>query len=368
MLLNHNIPMKLFPTNKAKHVGQSPGSLLYIGERRDDPVGLTVMNYNADALEEKTLTNIEETLAYKNTPTVTWINVDGLHDVGLIQSIGEHYGIHALVLEDILNTQHRPKLEEHEGYLFVTLKMLRFDEANFHVISEQVSFLLGENFLISFQERPGDVLDPVCARLRGSKKRIHNAGSDYLLYALIDAIVDHYYLVLEGLGEQIETLEDTILEQPHDHALQQIHLYRKELVGVRHAVWPLREVIDAFSRRDLSLIRESTSIYIKDVYDHVLQIWDSVENLREMLAGLVDAQRSSVDAKTNEVMRLLTIIATIFIPLTFVAGIYGMNFNPETSPWNMPELNWTWGYPAVWGLMVAVTIGMVVYFKKKGWF
>ncbi len=360
--------MRLFPKKKAHTIGTSPGSLIFTGVRHLDDPHISIIDYASNNTDEKRMTSVTEAFPYRDKPSVSWINVDGLHDVELIGQLGEFFSIHSLVLEDILNTQHRPKFEDHETYIFLTLKMLHFDVEKRIVQAEQISFVLGQNYLLSFQERTGDVFESVRTRIREHRKRLHNSKADYLLYCLIDAIVDHYYLVLEQIGETIEQLEDEAITNPTEEILSSIQTIKHDLVALRQAVWPLREVINDLLHEDASLLEQSTLLYLRDVYDHVIQVMDTLDGFRDMVAGLFDLYRSAMDQKSNDVMKLLTIIATIFIPLTFIAGIYGMNFNPEVSPWNMPELNWVWGYPAVWGVMVAMTIGMVFYFKRKGWF
>lgn len=359
--------MKLFPTNKGQHIGQSPGTVTFSGTPKVDKVRLSVTDYDLKSLDAKLLDSVEDAFPYRDKPTVSWINVDGLHDDQILNALSSHYGVHPLILEDICNVQHRPKLEEQDGLLFVTLKMLTCQEDQSRMHAEQVSFVLGKQYLLSFQERSGDVFEPVRKRIEGGKRRIHNSGSDYLMYALIDTVVDHYYVVLETLGERLEALEDALIAETSEELLRDIQNTKKDLSLFRQSVWPLRQVISDLIDEEWELIRPETQPFWRDVYDHVLQVMDAVDALKEMSNGLIDLYRSTLDQKSNDIMKLLTLVATIFIPLTFVAGIYGMNFDPEASPWNMPELSWPFGYPLVWGVMIVVGLMMVWYFKRKKW-
>jgi magnesium transporter len=302
-----------------------------------------------------------ECLSEKDFKGVCWVNVCGIHDIHTIESIGNNFNIHPLVQEDILNTFHRPKFEESEEYLFLVIKMLVYDPGSKGVISEQVSFVLGPNFLVTFQEQEGDVFNPVRERLRKALGRVRKMGPDYLLYALMDAVVDNYFLVLEAIGEDLEILEDQLLENPTPGVLQTVHKLKREMIFLRKAIWPLREVLNGLQKTVSKLVKNNTKMYLRDIYDHTIQVIETVETYRDMVAGLQDLYLSSVSNKMNEVMKVLTIIATIFIPLTFIAGIYGMNFE------FMPELKWKNGYFITWGIMAVVTLGMVFYFKRKKW-
>ncbi len=351
-------------SNKA---GLPPGTLVHIGERKAESVRITVIDYDEKRLEEKQVAAVEECFPFKSTPTVTWVNIDGIHDVEIIEKIGREFDLHPLILEDILNTSQRPKMEDLETYIFVVLRMLSFDDKKGRVESEQVSVILGRNFVISFQERVGDVFEIIRERIRSAKGRIRKGGADYLAYTLLDAIIDSYFGILEKFGERIEGMEEELVKNPTEKTLGQIHSMKREMINLRKGVWPLREVVGGLERSESDLIAESTGVFLRDAYDHTIQVIDAVETLRDMVAGMLDIYLSSVSNRMNEVMKVLTIIATIFIPLTFIAGIYGMNFNPEKSPWNMPELNWYWGYPAIIVVMLLVTGGMVIYFGRKKW-
>jgi magnesium transporter len=346
---------------QAKRAGLPPGTLVYVGEKKIEKVQIHYIDYDEQKLQEKQVSNIEECFPFKATPTVTWINIDGLHDVNIIEKIGTHFDLHPLTLEDILHTGQRPKFEDLDSYLFVVLMMLRFDEESQTVLSEQVSLVLGSNFVISFQENIGDVFEQIRNRIRNAKGRIRKMGADYLMYALLDAIVDNYFGILEKLGEKIESLEEELVGDPSERTLQQIHRLKREMVFLRKSVWPLRELINGLERSESALIEESTGVYLRDVYDHTIQVIDTVESFRDMVSGMLDIYLSSISNRMNAVMKVLTIIATIFIPLTFVAGIYGMNFV------HMPELKWRYGYAAAWLIMLVVAGLMILYFKRKKW-
>ena len=346
---------------QAKRAGLPPGTLVYVGEKKIEKVQIHYIDYDEQKFQEKQVSNIEECFPFKATPTVTWINIDGLHDVSIIEKIGKHFDLHPLTLEDILHTGQRPKFEDLESYLFVVLMMLRFDDDSQTVLSEQVSLVLGSSFVISFQENIGDVFEQIRDRIRNAKGRIRKMGADYLMYALLDAVVDNYFGILEKLGEKIEVLEEKLVSDPNERMLQQIHRLKREMIYLRKSVWPLRELISGLERSESALIEETTGVYLRDVYDHTIQVIDTVESFRDMVSGMLDIYLSSISNRMNAVMKVLTIIATLFIPLTFVAGIYGMNFD------HMPELKWRYGYAAVWGIMLVVAGWMILYFKRKKW-
>jgi len=346
---------------RSAKIGLPPGTLIHIGERKTEKVRINILDYDEAQFEEEEAKTIEESFPFKDKPTVTWIDIEGIHQVEIIEKLGSHFGLHPLLLEDILNTDQRPKMEDYGDYIFIVLKMLYLGEANNEIEAEQVSLILGSNFVISFQEREGDVFDPVRDRIRNAKGRIRKAGADYLAYTLLDAIVDNYFIILESLGETIEETEEQLATNPNPETLQLIHALKKEMIFLRKSIWPLREVISGLERCESSLIHESTGAYLRDVYDHTIQIIDTVESFRDMISGMLDIYLSSISNKMNEVMKVLTIFASIFIPLTFVAGVYGMNFS------FMPELKWQWGYFGILGVMALVGISLVVYFKRRKW-
>ena len=348
-------------TIRVKKPGLPPGSLVFSGEQKVDRVRIQVIDYDDETCVEEELDSVEKAFRLKDSPTVSWINVVGLHDVDIIQKIGSHFNVHPLALEDILNVDQRPKLEEFDDQIVIVLKMISYDKASNEIVKEHVSLIVGNRYVISFQERPGDVFDLIRNRLRSHKGRIRSMGSDYLAYSLIDAIVDHYFIVLEDLGEEIEALEDEVLTDPSTETVQKLHRMKRRLLYLRKSIWPLRELIDSLERDDSELIQKTTLPYLRDVYDHTIQIIDFLETMRDVNSGLYDTYLSNISNRMNEVMKVLTIIATIFIPLTFIAGIYGMNFE------YMPELSWRGAYFTVWGLMVLIFIGMIIYFRRKKW-
>ncbi len=344
----------------SKTIGLSPGTPIHIGEKRGGEVRITVIDYDEKQVTEKVVDTPESCLAFRDKPTITWINIDGIHEVDTIEKIGNLFGLHPLIIEDIVNTGQRPKMEDFEDHIFVVLKMLSYDDEA-EIKAEQVSLIIGHGFVISFQERQGDVFESIRERIRSGKGRIRKMGADYLAYVLIDAIVDHYFLILEKLGERIESMEDELVSNPTPEVLQKIHTMKRDMIFLRRSVWPLRELISGLERTESPLIKKGTEIFLRDVYDHTIQVMDTIESFRDMVSGMLDTYLSSISNRMNEVMKVLTIIATIFIPLTFIAGIYGMNFQ------FMPELAYRWAYPAVWGIMLVVAGAMVVYFKRKRW-
>ncbi len=353
--------MPRFIKKSSRKAGLSPGSLVHIGDKKIETTKITLMNYDPENLLEKQLPAIEASFPHRDTPPVSWINVDGLHEIDVIEKIGVHFGIHPLVLEDIVNTGQRTKAEEFENYIYIVLKMLVFDDSADHITAEQVSLILGPHFLLSFQEKEGDVFDFVRERIRKARGRIRKSGCDYLAYALMDAVVDQYFAILEKLGDKIELLEDQLLENPTSRMLEDIHHLKREMIFLRKQVWPLREVLNSLIKDPSELIQETTHIFLRDVYDHTIQVIDTIESFRDVLSGLSDLYLSTVSNRMNEVMKVLTIIATIFIPLTFIAGIYGMNFE------YMPELKWPWAYPALWLLLITIFVLMIAWFKRKKW-
>jgi len=349
--------------------GLPPGSLVHIGEKKQEKTQITILDYDEQDFQEKVTEKIDECFLFKDKPSVTWINVDGVHNPEILEKLGDCYGFHPLVLEDILNTDQRPKFEDYTDYLYIVLRMLYYHEGTGGITTEQVSFIVGPNFVISFQEGlEGDVFSPVRERIRNNKSRLRKMGADYLVYSLIDAIVDNYFSILEKFGERIELLEEKLITNPTQQTLHEIHFLKREMILLRKSVWPLREVVGQLQRGDSSLVRKATRLYLRDLYDHTVAVVDTLENEREVIAGMIDIYLSSVSNRLNEVMKVLTIIATIFIPLTFIVGVYGMNFDPDTSPLNMPELRWYWGYPAIMLVMTAIGAVMLSYFKRKKWF
>ena len=351
--------MKSVRQKISKKTGLSPGSLVHVGMEYAEKTKITLIRYNESIFEEKAITSISDLLHEKNNEGIVWINVDGL-DTKFIEDIGGIYDLHPLILEDILNAEQRPKTEDFGKYIYIVLKNFH-NQDNINSPSEQVSIILGKNFILSFTEKETSLFEQIRERLRGNKGRIRKVGPDNLLHALIDNIVDNYFFVLEELEERIEYLEDDLVVQTSPVNLQAIHNFKKELIVLRKSLWPLREAISTLERTDSELISAATHIYFKDIFDHIIAIIDTVETYREMLSGMLDIYLSTVSYRLNEVMKVLTIIATIFMPLTFLAGLYGMNFK------YMPELEWRFGYFGVLGVMLGIALLMLKYFKNKKW-
>lgn len=354
--------------SSSQKAGLPPGSSVYVGEQKVDRVSITILDYDREAVRHSSPASLEECFSHKDSPTRSWINVDGLHDTETISRIGAGFGLHPLIIEDVLNTTQRPKIDVHDDYVYLVVRMHSYDGAKMEVTTEQVSIIFGDSFLLTFQERPGDIFDSVRERIRTGRGKIRKMGHDYLAYCLLDAIVDSYFSVLEKVGEELELLEESLLVAPTPEILHRIHFLKREMILMRKAVWPLRDVISSLQRQEVPLVSAEIMVYLRDLYDHTIQVIDTVETFRDMLSGMVEIYLSSISNRMNEVMKVLTIFAAIFIPLTLIAGIYGMNFNTNKSPFNMPELDWYLGYPFALGLMVAIGLIMVVVFKKKGWF
>ncbi len=353
--------MPRFIKKTSKKAGLPPGALVHIGERKQETTLVTVMDYDGERLDEATPEDVEAVFPLRDEPATSWINVDGVHDLKVIEKLGQHFLIHPLTLEDTVNTAQRPKLEEFDNYLYMVLKMLTWDDDAGRVRAEQVSLLLGHHFLISFQEAEGDVFAPVRTRIRQGRGRLRRSGGDYLAYALIDSVVDHYFIVLEHLGAKIEELETRLYAGGGDDPLAAIFKLKQEMIYLRRQIGPLREPLNRLQKSESALVQEKHRIFFADVYDHLLQALEVAESLRDVLSGLQDLYISMTGQRMNEIMKVLTIIATIFIPITFVAGIYGMNFEV------MPELKWRWGYFAVWGVFAAISATMLFYFKRRKW-
>jgi magnesium transporter len=348
--------------SKAKKTGMPPGSLIHTGDRMIESVKITQMVYNPDRLEEKIVPGIEEGDVGADNSVVTWFHVDGLHDITPLERIGSLFKIHPLALEDILHTDQRPKVDDYGTYVLVVLRALSLsDGMPEELTSEQISIIFGSHFIISFTEKESAYLDSIRERIRSGQGRIRQSGVDYLAYRILDGIVDQYFVILERLGEKIEMAEEKLIARPMLETLHAIQHLKREMLFLRKSVWPLREAISYLERQESPLISDMTIPYLRDIYDHTIQVIDTVETYRDMLSSMLDVYLSSNSNRLNEVMKVLTIIATIFMPLTFLAGVYGMNFQ------YMPELHWHWGYFGVWGLMIVIAIAMLLYFRKKKW-
>jgi magnesium transporter len=346
---------------RSAKTGLPPGTLIHIGEAAEGSATMILMDFTPDQVEERALTDPGEIAALLDTETVSWIDVCGVHDVDAVARIGSVLRIHPLVLEDIVNTRQRPKAEVYDGHLFVVLQMIRYVREASRLETEQVSLILGPRYVVTFQERPGDVFDAVRQRIRSGKGRVRRQGADYLAYCLLDVVVDHYFHVLEALEDELEALEPTLLSRPGPETLETIHELKRALVTLRKGVWPLRELLNTLERGESDLVTPTTRPYLRDVYDHSVQVIDTVESFRDVLAGYLDIYLTSASNRLNEIMKVLTIVATVFIPLTFLVGVYGMNFE------HMPELGWRWAYPAVWAFMIGIAGAMLYMFRRKGW-
>jgi magnesium transporter len=348
--------------------GTAPGTLRAPEVRRVEEVSIQVMEYGPDGMEEWSASSLEEALAPRAGRAVTWIDVVGIHDVGLLRGLGDRFGLHDLSLEDVLNTGQRPKLEPYDDHLFLVMRHIHARTGGRPGLeSEQISLFVGEGFLITVQEIPGDVFEPIRERIRHGKGRIRRCGSDYLAYAVLDSLVDNFFPVLEELGERLESFEEEVIDDPDQGTVAGIHAAKKDLLTLRRAAWPGREVVAAVERLESPLIASETRIFLRDCYDHAVQVLDIIETYRDLATGLLDLYMSTVSNRMNEVMKVLTVLASIFIPLTFLAGIYGMNFDPDASRWNMPELEWAYGYPAFWVATIVLAGCLLIYFKRKGW-
>jgi magnesium transporter len=325
---------------------------------------LHILSYDAKKYEETEVTTVDECLKYIKARKTAWININGLENGELLEELASKFNLHPLVREDIAHTRQRPKMDDYDDYLYIVVRMISYNEKSDRLNSEQISMILGRNYVISIQEKEGDLFDKVRERIRKGKGRIRRMGADFLAYSLLDMIVDNYFVILEKLGEKIEKMEDAVVRDPSPRMLQRIRHLRREMLILRKSVWPLRELLLSLERESASkdaLVSKETAVYLRDVYDHTIQVIDTTETYRDTVSGMVDIYLSSLSHRLNEVMKVLTIIGTIFIPLTFITGVYGMNF------WHMPELESPMGYPAALALMLAIALGMLLYFRKKKW-
>ena len=346
---------------RASQVGLPPGTAVYVGERKPEKTWIWALDYDKRKYLAKELEEVEECVKYKESPAMTWIRVVGLHQADILERLGSCLGFHPLVVEDILNTTQRPKIEDYGEYLFIVTKNVSYDEETLEVIAKQISIVLGSNFVVSLQETEEAIFEPILERIRNKRGRIRQMRSDYLAYALLDAIVDNYFSVIEKFSSKIELLEDELVEDPTQETLNEIHRLKRDMIVLRRSIWPIRELISHLDRGQFRLINENTRIYIRDLYDHTIQVMETVETYRDMLSGMLDIYLSSVSNRMNEVMKVLTVITTIFIPLSLIAGIYGMNFQ------FMPELGIPWSYPIVIIVMIIIGVLMIAMFRKKKW-
>ena len=348
-------------TSEHDRAGMMPGSIVYTGTKKVETVTISVFRYNERECLEERAVSLARALELHDETSVTWINIDGLHDTDLIQSVGEHFGLHPLVLEDIVTTGQRPKIETYPDYLYISLRMLEQKSSKAGFVNDQLSLVLAPNLVLTFQEYPGDVFDPVRERIRNKVGRIRRLGADYLAYALVDMLVDTYFVILEEYSEVAEVLEDELLADPSPAALQKVTSLKRELLFLRKAVWPLRELLSSLQRDESVLISAEVQTFLRDVYDHAIQVIDTVETLRDILSGLHDFYLSSVSFRMNEVMQVLTIVGAIFIPLSFLAGVFGMNFD------EMAGLHWRYGYPMFWLITIVIVSGQIWFFRSRKW-
>lgn len=346
----------------------SPGSAVFTGDKKVDEIVITIFNYDEHKFEEKKIESVDELKQLKEKAKTLWVNIAGLHDVNLIEKVCEIFGVHSLVIEDILNVNHSPKIEEHDNFLFLVLKMIDFDKVKHEFNIEQISIVLGKNYVITFQENTGDVFNVIRERIRTAKGRIRKTSADYLMYRLLDSIVDNYFITLEFVDDKIEFVEEKLLEATEDSYLKEIHNLRKDILKLRRAVYPMRDMTYFLQRGENPLIQKSTIMFTRDLHDHIANNIETIENYREIINGVLEVHLTKASHRMNQVIKLLTMISTIFIPLTFIVGIYGMNFNTQVSIFNMPELNWKFGYLFVMLIMIAIAGSLVIFFKRKKWF
>ncbi len=349
--------------HRARKRGLPPGSLVYVGKRAQE-VGqpqIQVMTFGPETLHERTVQTAAETLPLPAEPLTTWINVDGLNQTQVLGSFGEAFHLNPLLLEDILNTEQRPKYEQIEDLSYFILKIFHFDKAQEEISTEQVSLVVGPNFLISFMEERGDEFEPIRERLRSGSKRLRGSGPGYLAYSLLDIIVDSYFEVLENIGSRLEEIEDSLTENKPPNILQNVHRLKRELIFLRKHIWPVREVISNLQHGDMEPFNQQVQLHLRDLYDHTIQVMDTLESYRDLLGGIQDLYLSVLSYRMNDVMKVLTVMSTIFIPLTFIVGVYGMNFK------YMPELDQPLGYPLTWLAMILIAVGLLFYFRHKRW-
>lgn len=342
-------------------IGKAPGELVHIGDIKTAEPLVTLIEYNADDYRETCFKSLQQGKEHQPELDTLWLNVHGLQDIAILEEIGQRFKLHPLVLEDILNTDQRPKVEDYGDYIFIVARFFDYDPQTLQLSSDQISLVVGRNFVLSFQERPTGKFQALRERLRANKGVIRRNGADYLCYSLLDAIVDHYFVVLERLSEQTETLENQLLAKPQAKALADIHTLKTDTMIIRRALWPLREELNMLQHGEASLFRQETLVYIRDVYDHTVHVIESVEMIRDLIGGMLDIYMSAMSNRLNQQMRVLTVITTIFMPLTLISSIYGMNFK------HMPELEWHWGYYAVLGLMAAIAAVMGTIFWRRRW-
>lgn len=354
--------MRIPVRKSAKKAGAPPGTIMHLGEHRTYRVKITQANYDENNYFEKQDISLAE--LFKPTPryNVEWVNFDGIHDVDMIERIGTHYSINMLVLEDIVNSSQRPKFEDYDDYVYIVLRLLTHDETKNETESEQVSIILNHERILTFQEKESDDFESIRDRIKRKKGKLHKMGPDFLCYSIIDYIIDNYFIVLEKIGERIDLLEEEVLGDTEENTIQKLHSLKRDTLAIRKSLWPIRDILGFMLKPDNTIISDSTRLFLRDAYDHTVEAIETVEVYRDFISGLLDINLSRMSNRMNEVMKVLTLISTIFIPLTFIAGVYGMNFRV------MPELEWRFGYYGVIMIMLCVAVIMLIYFKKKKWF
>lgn len=347
---------------RSAKAGMPPGSIVHVGERKVETPRISLTHYSASEYREQEISDLAASIPFLDESLTAWLNVDGIHQTEVVTQIGDYLGLHPLLLEDLVNTAQRPKFENYGNCLFFVLKMLTYNPDEHSVDAEQVSIVLGPHYVLSFQEgSTGDVFDPVRARLKAGGTRIRSSGADFLAYSLMDSIVDHYFVVLERFGDDFEVLDELLVNDPSTATLNKIYQIKRQLIMVRRSIWPLREVVNALERDQTPLLHEEMHIYLRDLYDHTIQVIETVETMRDVVGGMLDIYLSSVSNRTNEIVKFLTIFGSIFIPLTFLAGVYGMNFD------YMPELGVRWAYPGFWLITITTIAALLIYFRRKRW-
>lgn len=354
--------MKIPVRRSGKKAGAPPGTLMHLGEHRTSRVKITRINYGEQDFKEQRDLDLDRLFDSEMEYPCEWVNFDGIHDVAMIERIGSHYSIDMLVLEDIVNSSQRPKIEDYDDFTYIVLRMLIYNERKKEVESEQVSIILNDSTILTFQEKETDDFEPIRERIRKKKGRIHKAGIDFLCYSIIDFIIDNYFIVLENIGERVDDLEDEVLTEPDDETIQKVHALKRDTLAIKKSLWPLRDILSVLLKSDSRMVLDETKLYLRDAYDHTVEAIETVEAYRDFISGLLDIYLSSISQRMNEVMKVLTLISTIFIPLTFIAGVYGMNFK------YMPELEARFGYYVILAMMVVLAGCMLFYFKKKNWF
>jgi magnesium transporter len=342
--------------------GLAPGELVHTGDHVDESIRIRLFRYNEKDWKEKEITSLNELDENIDDSMLSWLNVDGLHDVALIKEIGERYKLHPLLLEDILNTRQRPKVEDFGDYLYIVFKMLAYDEDQENIEAEQISIVVGPNYVVSFQEKEGDLFDGIRERIRTGKGRMRRMHPDYLAYSMLDTTIDHYFVLLEVLYEKIDALSQAILLKQDDRVPREIHALRQQTLTLRKTSWPVRQLLEQLQKSESPLVDESTTPYLRDAWDHTVRVTEAVDSIQDMQSNAMETYLSLTNQKTNQVMRFLTVVATIFMPLTFITSVYGMNFD------HMPELHWHYGYFGIWGVVIVTGVGMYMYFRKKKWF